>query len=96
MRWKRSIFSAGCAVLGAWTMLGPAGAQQLDGTQLLLSRPEIANGVAGLCAQACAGNEAGSWLEKATLTVNGAAPMVLDAIIKLKSRHVPFRGVPLR
>jgi hypothetical protein len=58
--------------------------------------PDVANGIAGLCAHACAGNEARSWLEKATLTINGAAaPMVLDAAIKLKSRHVPFRGVVL-
>jgi len=59
-----------------------------------MSRPEIANGIAGLCAHACLGNEARSWLEKATLTISGAAaPMVLDATIKLKNRHVPFRGV---
>jgi hypothetical protein len=94
MWWRRSIFAAGCAAFGTWALPGPANAQQLDVTQLLMSRPEIASGIAGLCSQACAGNEARSWLEKATLTINGAAPMVLDAAIKLKSKHVPLKGFP--
>jgi hypothetical protein len=93
MRWRRSTFAHGWAALFAWTLIGTAHAQQLDVTQLLLSRPEVASGIAGLCARACAGNEARSWLEKATLTINGAAPMLFNATIKLKSRHVPFRGV---
>jgi hypothetical protein len=83
-----------CAAIVASALLGPANAQQLDVTRLLMSRPGIANGIAGLCAHACAGNEARSWLEKATLTISGAAaPMVLDATIKLENRHVPFRGI---
>jgi hypothetical protein len=95
MRSMCSRIAGGYAALVGCALLGPANAQQLDVTQLLMSRPEIANGIAGLCAHACAGNEARSWLEKATLTISGAAPMVLDATIKLKSRHVPFRGVVL-
>jgi hypothetical protein len=94
MRLRRSVLACGCAALFAWPLFGPAHAQQLDVTQLLLSRPEVASGIADLCARACAGNEARSWLEKATLTINGAAPMVLDATIKLKSKHVPAKGFP--
>src|SRR5262245_26744140 len=91
-----SILAGGCTAIVACALLGPANAQQLDVTRLLMSRPESANGIAGLCAHACAGNEARSWLEKATLTISGAAaPMVLDATIKLQNRHVPFRGVVL-
>jgi hypothetical protein len=53
-----------------------------------------ASGGRGASTATCAGNEARSWLEKATLTISGAAgPMVLDAIMKLKNRHVPFRGI---
>jgi hypothetical protein len=96
MRSRCSIVAGGCAAIVACALLGPANAQQLDVTRLLISRPGIANGIAGLCAHACAGNEARSWLEKATLTIFGAAaPIVLDATIKLESRHVPFRGVVL-
>ena len=79
-----------------WALPGNALAQQLDITKLLLSRPGVGEKIADLCNHACAGNEAKSWLEKATLTISGeSAPMKLEALIKLKSRHVPVRGVVL-
>jgi hypothetical protein len=77
-------------------LLSDALAQQLDITKLLLSRPGIGEKIADLCDHLCAGNERKSWLEKATLTISGeTAPMTLEALIKLQSRHVPVRGVVL-
>jgi hypothetical protein len=87
-----------CSVIAAvlWVLLSGAIAQQLDVTKLLLSRPEVSKGIADLCEHVCAGNERRSWLENATLTISGAsAPMRLEALIKLRSRHVPFAGVVL-
>ena len=37
----RSMCSTVAVALVVWALLGPANAQQLDVTQLLLSRPEI-------------------------------------------------------
>jgi hypothetical protein len=92
-RWRTTV-AAVAAV--ACVLLVPAHAQQLDVTKLLLSRPEAAKGIADLCERACAGNERQSRLEMATLTISGAtAPMVLDATIKLRSRHVPLASVVL-
>jgi hypothetical protein len=87
-----------CVVVAGilWLLLSHALAQQLDITKLLLSRPGVSEKIADLCNHACAGNERKSWLEKATLTIAGAsAPMTLEVLIKLQSRHVPFRGVVL-
>jgi hypothetical protein len=83
-------------VIALWVMPSDLLAQQLDITKLLLTRPGLAEKVADLCNHVCAGNERKSWLEKATLTISGeSAPMILEALIKLQSRHVPVRGVVL-
>jgi hypothetical protein len=89
-----SLFWATVTIL--WALTGDALAQQLDITKLLLSRPGVGEKIADICNRVCAGNEAKSWLDKATLTISGeSAPMTLEALIKLQSRHVPVRGIVL-
>ena len=78
--------------------LGPmAGAQDtytVNITKLLQQRSNIDAELNALCNRICAGNESRGWLDHALLHLRPTAPASeIEAHVRLRSRHVPMKGI---
>jgi hypothetical protein len=85
---------AAFAFAAALLMAAPARAFDIDLTQTLVANPNVAEGVARLCKQACVGNRRKSWIESAIVHADPAGSS-LTVILKLRSRQSPMPGLVL-
>lgn len=92
-RWiSRCLVSSKKALFLAVCLLAATEARcEVDITEPLLTLPSVREAIAGICEDACAGNERKSWLHRAT--ISNAGRMRLE--LRLRSKHKPFSNVVL-